>query len=188
MKNVRCVPQFGCTLVSVDQLFEETRTRTHFNDVRQIAPARGPAIPFIRKDGLYILEAAGIRHSLAAPGDSSKSKSTVRALLTRPHSAHASSFLANLPPDQAAELLHRRLHIGAERIRRLPRYSADIPENVASAVPSTCAHCVEANATRLGSRERAGPSESSNGPTPSAILSLPKCSLFNSFFREGERL
>ena len=148
LRNVRCVPQFGCTLVSVDQLWAESGTDCVFRDTRLIVPKSGPAIPFTHRDGFYILEATVVTHSLAA-SDTPGAPARVRSLVCRPHSSKSSSFLANLPPDQAAELLHRRYHIGAERLRRLPRYSADIPDNVSRAAPSTCKHCVEANATHL---------------------------------------
>ena len=90
LRNVRCVPQFGCTLVSVDQLWAESGTDCVFRDTRLLVPKSGPAIPFTHRDGLYILEAAVVTHSLAA-SDTPGAPARVRSLVCRSHSSKSSS-------------------------------------------------------------------------------------------------
>ncbi|KAL1496679.1 hypothetical protein AB1Y20_014273 [Prymnesium parvum] len=54
------------------------------------------------------------------------------------HSASASSHIHALPANGVAALLHRRLHVGIDHIRRLGRFSVDAPAHVASASRLTC--------------------------------------------------
>ena len=60
-----------------------------------------------------------------------------------------------LAPDEAARFIHRRLHAGVERLRRLPAVTADAPEVLARARSTPCADCIEANATRHAHTQRA---------------------------------
>ena len=69
------------------------------------------------------------------------------------HSSHvqriggASPGAAEAPP--AGTVVHRRLHIGQELIRKLPELTADAPSNLKGGRTHSCPHCLEANATRL---------------------------------------
>jgi hypothetical protein len=47
------------------------------------------------------------------------------------------------------EVLHRRLHLGFDLLRRLGDLAADIPTNVRSGKAHSCTHCKTANATHL---------------------------------------
>jgi hypothetical protein len=46
-------------------------------------------------------------------------------------------------------VLHRRLHVGYDLIRKLGRTSCDIPANISKAQAHDCTHCKIANATRV---------------------------------------
>ena len=68
---------------------------------------------------------------------------------TGTHSARAHSHIDALPSDAAAALLHRRLHISVDRMRRLAHSTANAPACLAKAGHAHCDDCVTANATRL---------------------------------------
>ena len=58
IRDVRCVPSFTDTLISVDQFWEESKVNCVFNDIRCIhVPGEGVQdaldLPFMRKDKLY---------------------------------------------------------------------------------------------------------------------------------------
>eukprot|EP00965_Chrysotila_dentata_P075481 2492900-Pleurochrysis_carterae.AAC.1 len=54
-----------------------------------------------------------------------------------------------MSPNDATACLHRRLHIGASKLRRLPTLTSDAPSSLSSGRLEGCAVCAEANATRL---------------------------------------
>eukprot|EP00965_Chrysotila_dentata_P155100 5125205-Pleurochrysis_carterae.AAC.2 len=52
--------------------------------------------------------------------------------------------------DDATQYMHRRLHAGASRLRRLPDIIiADAPSSLANGSFAGCNACTESNATRL---------------------------------------
>eukprot|EP00965_Chrysotila_dentata_P093126 3075786-Pleurochrysis_carterae.AAC.1 len=54
-----------------------------------------------------------------------------------------------MSPHDATVCLHRRLHIGASHLRRLPEITADAPVSLASGRLDGCSACSEANAHKL---------------------------------------
>eukprot|EP00965_Chrysotila_dentata_P137302 4541498-Pleurochrysis_carterae.AAC.1 len=54
-----------------------------------------------------------------------------------------------MSPHDATVCLHRRLHIGASHLRRLPEITADAPISLASGRLDGCSACSEANAHKL---------------------------------------
>jgi len=68
------------------------------------------------------------------------------------HRVGATSHVARLPAAQAAELLHRRAHIGVDKIRHAAHTTADAPKNLASASATTrtssCTSCAAARIRR----------------------------------------
>ena len=62
------------------------------------------------------------------------------------HSSSATSHISGFGPNETAARLHRRLHAGIDRIRRLPEMTSDAPEQLAKATQCPCEACVEANA------------------------------------------
>ena len=70
VRNVRCVPTFTDTLLSVDQFWQDSEVDCVFNSVRCIhVPAAGTSpsldIPFVRKDHLYKLAIVPINRNAA---------------------------------------------------------------------------------------------------------------------------
>eukprot|EP00965_Chrysotila_dentata_P043519 1446716-Pleurochrysis_carterae.AAC.1 len=65
------------------------------------------------------------------------------------HASRSRHHLAVMSPRDATICLHRRLHIGASRLRRLPSLTADAPASLTAGRLDGCAACAEANATKL---------------------------------------
>ena len=66
------------------------------------------------------------------------------------HNVKSTSHVARLPAAQASELIHRRCHMGVNKIRSLPHVSGDAPKILGSAIPCTCVHCAAAQIRRAG--------------------------------------
>ncbi len=64
-------------------------------------------------------------------------------------SSKASAHLNALGGDTVAAILHRRLHAGLDRLKRLVHTTADAPLGIASATHLNRGPFVEANATRV---------------------------------------
>ena len=150
---MRCVPTFTDTLLSVDQSWQDSEVDCVFNSVRCIhVPAAGTSpsldIPFVRKDHLYKLAIVPINRN-AALSESPHLSATQRALKATIHRSKSTSFFNAMPPDEQLEMLHRRLHIGYNLIRKLGYAAADIPETIKKGRAHDCEHCKIANATRV---------------------------------------
>ena len=153
IRNVRLVPTLRDTLFSVDQFWEDSKVDTVFRDMRCVVlpPSQNKpslSLPFVRRGKLFQWSIL----PLAAAGGQSNSlaETTARALKSATiHSPASSSHVASLPPDQMIEVLHRRLHLGFDLLRRLGDLAADIPTNVRSGKAHSCTHCKTANATHL---------------------------------------
>ena len=81
IRNVRCVPSFTDTLISVDQLWQDSSVDCVFNSVRCIhVPGEGTAsaldLPFVRKDHLYKLTIVPINRNEALRHSDSLDHST----------------------------------------------------------------------------------------------------------------
>ena len=73
---------------------------------------------------------------------------TAAALLSRDktgtHSGRTNSHVDALAPDHAATVLHRRLHVGLDRTKKLVANTADTPASLAKAGHASCDDCVTA--------------------------------------------
>ena len=233
-RNVRCVPDFHYTLLSVTQLWQEQRIDARFADSRSLHLPNGLRFPYLTGRRLPSLSMVSMAHlgpaasssptlasttlpasptstlspsmallppglglvaspsppspptapspgfsppnaptappqplaappdpdpTLAAPPDpdpapptpsAAASVATNRALGF--HRVGATSHVARLPAAQAAELLHRRAHIGVDKIRHAAHTTADAPKNLASASATTrtssCTSCAAARIRR----------------------------------------
>jgi len=228
-RNVRCVPDFHYTLLSVTQLWQEQRIDARFADSRSLHLPNGLRFPYLTGRRLPSLSMVSMAHlgpaasssptlasatlpasptstlspsmalpppglglvasasppspttapspgfsppnaptappqPLAAPPDpnptppapappapsAAASVTTNRALGF--HRVGATSHVARLPAAQAAELLHRRAHIGVDKIRHAAHTTADAPKNLASASATTrtssCTSCAAARIRR----------------------------------------
>ena len=89
-----------------------------------------------------------------------------RALLNT-HGAHAHTHTQRLAPNDAAGLLHRRLHLGLAKLKLLARSTLDAPKSLALATAVECEACPLANA-----RSHPHPE---TGYTPSRVGSIIFC-------------
>ena len=145
VKNVRCVPEFTESLLSVDQLWADSQVDVKFRDICSIfvpESGDGPALqlPFVRRNKLYVWDAVVATH---------ETDSDPRAFKATVHRPKTASHLANVSATQALGMLHRRLHVSMETIKNLGKFTADVPESVSKGEAHSCEHCVEANATRV---------------------------------------
>ena len=157
LRNVRLVPDFKYTLLSVRQLWREQRIDARFGDTNAlvVSTAAGEvSIPFSSSEGLPLVDLvsdASATVAAAAPKTSSARKALSAAAdgrepaaSSRPlgfHRVGATAHVARLPAAQAAELVHRRCLLGVGKIRAAPYTTADAPRVLASAsaVPPSAA-------------------------------------------------
>lgn len=183
LRDVRCVPSFTDTLLSIEQLWTTSRIDVVFRNRKCLVQVDKDdnelvALPFAWKDGLYRWEVGAVAHaslrerppppprrsaklaSCPSCGDAGAIKGEPCYVhhsgaamkskdATGVHGAHASSHLEALSPNELAAVLHRRLHVSLNRIRRLVTVAADVPSNAARADRMPCDACAEANSTRV---------------------------------------
>ena len=157
IRNVRCVPSFTDTLISVDQFWEESKVNCIFNDVRCIhVPSQGDYapldLPFKRVDNLYRWAIVPINRDprlAQAIAGADKTIAGERALKATIHRPHSTSFFNALPPNEQLEMLHRRLHVGHNLIKRLADAAADVPASIKKGFAHDCQSCKTANATHV---------------------------------------
>ena len=156
-RNVRLVPDFQYTLLSVRQLWHEQRIDARFADVNALvvkSPGGDVHIPFTVSSSLPVInllsdatnEAGGDTASaraLSAAGNGTVTERPPTAS-SRPlgfHRVGATAHIARLPAAQAAELLHRRSLLGVDKLRATPHTTSDAPRVLASAsaVPPSAA-------------------------------------------------
>ena len=152
LRNVRCVPNFTDTLISVDQLWEDSSVEARFAGVCAIClPTQAGHcamdLPFVRCEGLF--QWAVIPSCRTGEVDDSRADESSRCLAAKIHRARTNSHLNTMPASEAAAVLHRRLHINAEYLKRLPELTSDAPDKLRSADISSCEHCTIANATHV---------------------------------------
>ena len=140
IRNVRCVPSFTDSLISIRQLWLESKVDVRFGDQCVFITSSGVKLPFVpAKKNLFIWRAArghapqqSTQHSAVTETSDGKSMFI--------HSSKSISHIASLHPDQAAVHLHRRLHVGAKRMQSLPRLTADAPDNLSRSRPVSYTH------------------------------------------------
>ena len=166
IRDVRYTPQFTDSLLSVNQFWESSNIAAVFQDRQEIlVPGKdGPTrLPIYRDAGISCLTCQSIAGDLSSPDGyehvprRGSGKGTAAGSARRSGDAmrrpHTSSHISALPPDEAAAFMHRRLHLGADIIQRLPSMCRDAPEVLARATKGIpCAHCVEANAPKVSKR------------------------------------
>ena len=150
--NVRCVPEFKYTLLSVKQIWKEQGIDARFADFNHLALPKSSGsltIPFDKKKELSTLvfvsdpmfkqgKQGGPRAEVLQCATSRKRVSSALVGFHSPKSG--ATFIGKLSPHQAAEMMHRRTHLGHVKTRRLPQNS-DAPTNLTNAPPVTCVHC-----------------------------------------------
>ena len=199
-RNVRCVPAFKFTLLSVTQLWEEQRIDARFADVRSLvlpAAAGGRRIPFTPGGRLPTLtvvsdlpsrsESSSVsgHPASASPPASPPPANELPAEQALPaelllqvlaalaaddapaaaalaadeparalgfHRVGATAHIGRLSAPQAAEILHRRSHLGVDKLRALAHTTVDAPKVLASATATarttSCTSCAAARIRR----------------------------------------
>ena len=153
IRNVRCVPFFTDTLISVDQFGQDSKVDCVFNCVRCIhVPAAGDAptldLPFRRHENLYRWAIVPTQRHGALQGLPTVPNGA-RALKATIHRAKSTSFFNTLSADEQLRMLQRRLNVSLNLIRRLGNSSADIPDTIRRGKAHDCEHNKVANATRV---------------------------------------
>ena len=161
-RNVRYVPDFKYTLLSVRQLWNEQRIDARFRDINALVvmtPSGELHLPYSSAGNLPTLELVSDTTGISG-GSSTRSAALAAATDARPASASSralgfhrvgsTSHVARLPAAQAAELVYRRGLIGVDKLRATPHTTADAPRVLASAsaVPPPSAAVVSARIRR----------------------------------------
>jgi hypothetical protein len=115
--------EFSDTLISVDQFWQDSQVDTIFNSTRCLAvPGKGEEppldIPFERRENLYKWASIPTSRQNSAHENSRALKATI-------HRPNSTSFFNVLPPNEALELLSRRLHVGHGSIKKLGTLSQE---------------------------------------------------------------
>ena len=151
LNNVRLVPDFKYTLISVDQIWREQKINSLFADSKQLVLADGTIVPFDPRFHLCAVTLVSellLSKSLAAQNCKPHSKCASQECHVGFHNLKSTAHIARLPAAQAGEMLHRRCHMGTNKIRSLPQISNDAPKILTSATPCTCVHCAAAQIKR----------------------------------------
>ena len=158
LRDVRCVPTFTDTLVSIEQLWSSSNIDVIFRNRKCLVQVADDgteivALPFKWYEGLYHWDVGAVARASLRERPAQPPRRAPRALKgndsTGVHGSHATSHLSALSPNEVAKVLHRRLHISLEHLRRLTTFAADAPASLAKAHHLECDACAEANSTRL---------------------------------------
>ena len=137
VRDVRCVRAFTDTLISVRQLWKTSEIDTIFRDVDALSlpqprhDGTAERLPFRYEDGVYLWRVgATARASHLGAGTAPLPQALAGRDTSGTHGAHATSHIEALSPDEIVSVLHRRLHISLDRIRRLATCTSDAPRAV----------------------------------------------------------
>ena len=151
--NVRYVPEFKYTLISVKQCKREQGIKPSFDDPEVLTFPNGSSVPFDPRFRLYtvtLISEPMLINGLASIEKSKTAAETGNSCCVGFHNVKSTSHIARLPAAQASELIHRRCHMGVNKIRALPHVSSDAPKILGSAIPCTCVHCAASQIRRAG--------------------------------------
>jgi hypothetical protein len=153
--NVRYVPEFKYTLISVKQIWRDQGIKSLFADSGRLMFPDGNSLPYDPRFKLYAITLISEPMLINSLGAIEKKKSTAETSNGNTccvgfHNVKSTSHVARLPAAQASELLHRRCHMGVNKVRALPHVSGDAPKILGSAIPCTCVHCAAAQIRRAG--------------------------------------
>ena len=145
LHNVRYVPTFVSTLISVKQLWDEQGLDSRFRSDMMCLTADASSaglgqrhFPLSFRQGLYVWDLLpgrvpdGLLAS-AAPGNLASQSATGSACVGSGfHKPHDGKRVSRLSSELSAEITHMRLHGGIEAMRRLPSMVADSPPGLAN--------------------------------------------------------
>ena len=160
LMDVRYVPDFKYTLIAVKQIWKEHRIDSLFADVNKLVFPSGESVPFDARFRLPVITLVSeplILEWFAGRNRDADRERNFHQCNVGFHNIKSVAHIARLPAAQAGELMHRRCHLGVNKIRALPHVTGDAPKILASAVPGSCVHCAAA-------QERTWPHRSSPLP------------------------
>eukprot|EP00965_Chrysotila_dentata_P178300 5889015-Pleurochrysis_carterae.AAC.2 len=143
LRDVRCVPTFSDSLLSVSQLWESSFIGCRFGGAQAmpsppcIAGER-LSLPFSRYGGLYVWRV--LLRDFVSPSFAARAIMVVNA-------SHSRHHMDVMSPNDATVCVHRRLHLGASKLRRLP--SSTAPPSLSSDRLDGWTACTEANSVIL---------------------------------------
>ena len=140
--NVRCVPDFKFSLLSVKQLWNEQGIDARFCDINALVlPNQSGLIPYDPARPLSTINAVPCANVAATAHHvpPTKCPQTLEALASLGfHQVGSTSHLAKLSGVQIGALMHRRNHGGIHKIKACVHASKDGPKNLGAAVQPTC--------------------------------------------------
>ena len=145
-KNVRVMPDYCQTLLSIHELWETNGIKAVFDGKSSLIFPDGKVVNIHWGEGVYAIRAV-VNPERRFALKELKNINGARALAA--HNPHAQSHLHKLPPNEAARLMHGRLHISLDKIKHLAYSTRDAPKSLALATETHCEACALANARRL---------------------------------------
>ena len=151
--NVRLVEGYTHTLLSVPQLWAEQRIDCRWRDLNHVVlppESGGQVIPFAKGSKLSSITlacTAGMDDSAPQLSMLAEAAQSAFAALGF-HRVGSHAHVGRLPAAKAAELCHRRWHVGTDCLRASPQVSSDAPSNLKSATAVACPHCAVTNITK----------------------------------------
>ena len=142
LKKVRCVPEYNVTLFSINKLWAHHGIDVTFRDVMKVTFPDGKTMDMRWMNGVYVVRLVINPKRRWALGELTEEGK--RALVA--HSPRAQSHIHKMSPNEAARLMHSRLHLSLSKIKQLCKNSRDAPQSLALATEVECDACTRANA------------------------------------------
>ena len=148
--NVRHVPSFTHTLLSVGQLWDEMRIDVVFRDIKSLVLADGTLIPYEKKvDHNSVTLCSDSRQANASIVIPSQQALAVHGTGSLGyHDIKSTNHITKLSNQRLGELMHRRLHVSVNKIRAAAFNTKDGMRNLASSLIFPCSHCASAHIKR----------------------------------------
>ena len=167
IRNVRGIPSYKYTLLSTTQMWKEQGISSRFDDINCLVltstDGKEHFLPFDASEALPTLQLIGVadadtehgplksipeitsRASASVATAAASGEPSIALAALGFHAVGKQSHVSRLSAAQAAELLHRRCHMGIDKIRAAANTTADGTKNLASATTlCACASCAEA--------------------------------------------
>ena len=134
--NVRCVPFFTDTLISVDELWQQMRFDIRFKDIREIHPYKPDgtiafSLPFAKWGGLFVWDLEVVTASgLAALVAATSASDAAAKAQPAPSSAARGTPAAAAPANRLNSPAHRAsaaAAAAANSIHRIHRHTVEFP-------------------------------------------------------------
>jgi len=144
--NVRCVPSFKYTLISVRQIWNEQRIDARFRDLDYLELPNGTAtVPYDATAKLYTIVFVS-KAMAAAPTSKAPTSACSReqSALVGFHSMTSTSHVERMSAGMAGALYQRRSGLGLVKRRALAHTTADAPKSLSASPPITDVHAAQA--------------------------------------------